>query len=138
MTVCANLECSKCKKFLWFWWSWKQGQGQTYGMQWKVLSLCIQGVNIKAVPKMVTDLRKFVCPIGHNRKNELWPIKSKNENAVTLFYSCLVVFTWGVDRSDMEPLGSVVLNCCCDLDRDQTDLVDVWWVGLHYMYLHSW
>ena len=35
------------------------------------LSLCILGININSVPKMVTDLWTFVCPIGYNGKIEL-------------------------------------------------------------------
>ena len=101
---------------------------------------------------MVTDLWAFVCPFGYNGEIELWPIKSRNENAVTLFYVCLVVFNWGVYRSDMGPLSPVVskpyaysdenplistenVNCYCDLDRGQTDLGEVCWVGLQQMYL---
>ena len=65
---------------------------------------------------------------------------------MTLFWVCLVVFTQGDDRY-MGPLGLVVLKlfgysgenplisieivCCyCDLDRGQTDLIDLCWVGL--------
>ena len=67
---------------------------------------------------------------------------------MTTFWVCLVVFNRGVRRSDMGPLSPMVsklhaysvenlltstekVYCCCDLDRGQTDLVGVCWVGLH-------
>ena len=89
---------------------------------------------------MVPNLWTIVCSIGCDGKIELRAIKSKNENAGTLFYIWLAVFTWGVHRSDMEPLGAVVLkifaylgenslisivnvHSCFDLDRVQTDIL---------------
>ena len=33
---------------------------------------------------MVTDLWTFIYPLGYNGKIELWPIKSRNEDTVTL------------------------------------------------------
>ena len=85
--------------------------------------------------------------IWYNGKIQLQPIKSRNENAVIFFWIYLVVFTGGVCRSKMGPLGPVVsklhdysgenplfsienVYCCCDLDKGQTFLVDVCWVGL--------
>ena len=73
---------------------------------------------------------------------------------MTFFWVCFVVFTFGVDRYDIRPLGPVVSKPYAysgedllisikndyfyyDLDRSQTDLVDVYLVGLQYMNLHS-
>ena len=55
MTVSATFKISKCEIFLWSWWPWKQGQGQTYDMQYKVLPLGILGINIMSLTQMVTD-----------------------------------------------------------------------------------
>ena len=39
--------------------------------------------------------------------------------------------------SGENPLISIEkVYCFCDLDRGQTDLVDVCWLNLHQMYLH--
>ena len=59
----------------------------------KSLVISIFNVNIKSVPKTVTDLWTFVYLIGYGKKIKLLPIKSKNEDAVILFCVCLVVFT---------------------------------------------
>ena len=86
---------------------------------------------------------EFVYPIDYNRKIHFWPIKSRQDDPMTLFW----IFTWGVHKSHIGPLRPVVSNlsaysgenplisigkvyCCCDLDRGQTDLVDEYWVGL--------
>ena len=55
-------------------------------------------LTIKSLPTMVIDLWTFVCPIGYNGKIQLWLIKYRNEDAVTLFLVCLVVLTYGVHR----------------------------------------
>ena len=44
----------------------KKGQGQTYDMLKKVLSLCISGIYVKSLTQMITDLSAFVYPIGYN------------------------------------------------------------------------
>ena len=64
----------------------------------------VLGVNIKSLLKMVTDKLTSVCPVGYNRKIELWPIKYRNEDTMTFFGVCLV----GVHRSDMGPLSPTV------------------------------
>ena len=51
----------------------------------KTCHLCILRVNTKSLPQMVTNLWTFVYHIGHTGKIELLPIKSRNENAGTLF-----------------------------------------------------
>ena len=38
---------------------------------------------MKSLPQAVTDPWTFICPIGHNGKTELCPIKSRNDDAVT-------------------------------------------------------
>ena len=46
---------------------------------------------------MVSDKWTFDCLIGYNGKVKLWPIKSRNEDAVSnLIFICLVVLTKGV------------------------------------------
>ena len=57
-----------------------------------------------------SSLWTFFCPIGYNGKIQLWPMKSKKENAVTFFYICLVVITWGIHQSDMEHLSPTVFK----------------------------
>ena len=69
-----------------------------------------------------------------NGKIELWPLKSRHEDAVTIILVCLVIFTSDVQRSDMVPLGGLKticlfrwtpidcywnVCCYCDLDRGQ-------------------
>ena len=51
------------------------------------------------------------CPLGFYGKIQLWPIKSRIEDAVTLFLVCLIVLTYGVHGSDMGPLGPVAPIC---------------------------
>ena len=68
VTVCATFKSLKCQNFLWSWWPWRQGQGQTDDLQWKVLSFCVLGVNIKFVSKMITDIWTFFCSIGYKGK----------------------------------------------------------------------
>ena len=41
-------------------------------------------------------------------KNDLWSIKSRNEDTVAVFWVCLVVFTRGVHKSVARILGPVV------------------------------
>ena len=77
-------------------------------MQSKVLSLCILGINIRSLTQMVTNLWTLEYFIGCNGKIQLWPMKSRNDDTLTLFWVCLVVFTWGVLRSHMGPLSQVV------------------------------
>ena len=113
-------------------------------------------MNIKFLSQMVTDLWTFDRLIGYNGKIQLWPIKSQNDDAVTLFWVCLVVFTRGVHRSDMGFLGPMVSNqcafsgenpwisiesvyCCCDLERSKwcgwcmldRSSIDVFTWGVH-------
>ena len=45
----CHVQSLKCESFLWSWWPWKQGQGQTYNMQLKVLLLCIFDININSL-----------------------------------------------------------------------------------------
>ena len=60
MTACVIFKSFKCEIFLWLLLPWKQVQGQTYAMQWKVLSLYILGIDIKSVPQKVTVSWAFI------------------------------------------------------------------------------
>ena len=55
--------------------------------------LSILGIKIKFPSQMITDLCTFDHTIGYNGKIQLWPIKSRNGDAVTSFLVCLVVLT---------------------------------------------
>ena len=69
---------------------------------------------------MVTDLWTFVYPNDYNQKIKLWPIKSKNEGAVTQFFVCFV------HRCDMGPLGPVASICATPAKRQTNRWRDGW------------
>ena len=117
----------------------------------------IKGLVVKRLRyeyQMVTDLWKFVCPIGYNGKIELLPIESRNEDAVTLFWVCLSIHlrhpqVWcGTTRPSS--LKTICLfrwkpndyhwKCLSLLWPWQTWNWSGWCmlVGLQWMFLHSW
>ena len=75
----------------------------------KVFALCILG-------EISSLYHKQLLIYGHlpilfiEWEIQLWPINSRHEGTVILFWIYLVVFTWGVHISDMEPPGQVVSN----------------------------
>ena len=71
---------------------------------------------------MVTDLWTLVCLIAYNGK--IWPIKSRNEDAVTYFLVSLVVLTQSIYMSDMGPVNSICTHANRQMDgqtNKQTD-----------------
>ena len=62
---------------------------------------------------MITDFWTFNHPIGYKGKIQLWPMKSRNEDAVTYFWEGLIVhdLTLGIHRFNVEPLGPVASIC---------------------------
>ena len=60
-----------------------QGQIKLIKCNKMAVSSVISDIHIKSLPQMVTNLYTFVCLIGYDGKIQLWPIKSRNEDAVT-------------------------------------------------------